>query len=291
MATVEGMTSPCVLAMAVLMGASSAPKAGVAGASAGIPWETSFKSAMKKARAEGRPLLVDFWAEWCHWCHELDATTYRDPAVVASAAAFVPVKVNTEGSLGDKQISTDYGIEILPTMAFLSPRGHVVLLREQFETPRDFVKTLEAARTAAAEVGGWEEALARDGDDAVALAGLGAHLVSQKQLDEGRAMLERAVKHDASRPAGERKRTRMTLADVQARAERFRDSARLLESALAIEPASAAQDAEALFRLGETYQRLGEIEHARGAWTKAVATAADGPIAVQARQALASLPN
>jgi thiol-disulfide isomerase/thioredoxin len=258
------MTSALVLVM-ILSSASAAPTGTPSASPTGgsIPWEKSFKDAMKKARSEGRPLLVDFWAQWCHWCHELDATTYRDPAVVASAAPFVPVKVDTEGSLGEKQISADYGIEILPTIAFLSPRGHMVLLREQFERPEDLVKTLEVARQAAAEVEAWEEALSRDGNDPEALARLGAHLVSQKQLGEGRDMLERAAKRDATRPADERKRTRMALAEIQARTGRPGNSEKLLQSALAIEPASAAEDAEALLRLGEIYLQQGKAEPAR----------------------------
>ncbi len=273
----------------LLAGALVAPDATPVGG-VGIHWEKTFKDAMRKARAENRAVLVDFWAEWCHWCHELDATTYRDPEVVASAGSFVPVKVNTEGSLGEKQISADYGIEILPTIAFLSPGGHMVLFREQFEEPEAFVKTLEAARTKAAEVSAWEAALERDGNDAAALAQLGAHLVSQKQVDEGRDLLERAAKHDAARPAGERKRTRMALADLKAGAGRFADAEKLLQAALAIEPANPADDAEALLRLGETYLRLGRAAPARAAWTKAVATAPDGPAAARARKELANQP-
>lgn len=258
---------------------------------AGIHWEKSFKDALKKARAEDRPVLVDFWADWCHWCHELDATTYRDPAVVAAAAAFVPVKVNTEGSLGEKQISADYRVETLPTIAFLSPHGRVVLVREKFEDPAAFARTLEAARAAAAEVMSWEDALSRDDDDPVALARLGGHLFAQGRLDQSRKLLERAARHDAARPVGERKHTRVLLGAIQGRAERYGDSEKLLESALALQPADAAEDAAALLHLGEDYAKEGKVEAARAAWTKATATAPpDAPIAVEARQQLEKLP-
>ncbi len=262
------MTSVLFVAMVVAGASTAAGGTAAPSPAASIPWEKSFKDAMKKARSEGRPVFVDFWAEWCHWCHELDATTYRDPAVIASAAPFVPVKVDTEGSLGEKQISADYGIEILPTIAFLSPGGHVVLVREQFERPEDFVKTLDVARQEATEVEAWEAALSRDGNDPEALAALGAHLVSQKQLDEGRDMLGRAAKHDATRPADERKRTRMALAEIQARTGHPDSSEKLLQSAVALEPASAAEDAEALLRLGELYLQQGKAEPARAALMK-----------------------
>ena len=39
------------------------------------------EAALRRARAEGRFLLLDGAAEWCHWCHVMDETTYLDPEV------------------------------------------------------------------------------------------------------------------------------------------------------------------------------------------------------------------
>jgi len=222
---------------------------------AGIRWEKSFRDALKRARAEGRPLLVDFWADWCHWCHELDRTTYRDPAVVAASSAFVAVKVDTEGSLGDKQVSAEYGVETLPTIAFLSPGGHVLLVRQNFEGPEAFASTLEAARRSAGEVIGWESALSRDGNDAVALARLGAHLVQQNRLAEGRELLERAAKCDAAQPSGVRKHTRVLLGTLQAKGGRYREAEKLFQSALELQPPEASEDAAAVRAKQELAQR------------------------------------
>src|SRR5262245_4392463 len=36
-----------------------------------------------RARDENRPIVLSIRAGWCHWCHVMEATTYRDPAVVA----------------------------------------------------------------------------------------------------------------------------------------------------------------------------------------------------------------
>jgi thioredoxin-like negative regulator of GroEL len=279
------------LLAAVMLVATLAPSTGATSTGQEIRWEKSFKDALKKARTEGRPILVDFWAEWCHWCHELDATTYRDPKVVASAASFVAVKVDTEGSLGEKEISADYDVEILPTIAFLSPRGHVVLRRDKFEGPEAFAATLETAGRMAGDVMAWEDALSRDANDPEALARLGTHLFSQRQPDDSRELLERAAKHDAGRPVGERKHTRVLLGTLRLEAEHYGDAEKLLQSALALEPPDAAEDAVALLRLGEASLKRGRTEAARAAWTRAVATEPGGATATQARQALETLPH
>jgi thioredoxin-like negative regulator of GroEL len=266
---------------------SLAPTTETSGAQ--IRWEKSFGQALKKARTEGRPVLVDFWADWCHWCHELDATTYRDPAVVKAAAAFVAVKVDTEGSLGDKQVSADYGVEILPTIGFLSPHGRVILLRDKFEGPEAFTRTLETAERTASDVMGWEAALDHDGNDPLALARLGAHLVAQQRFDEGRELLERAAKHDAARPVAERKHTRTLLGSIQSHAARYAAAEKLLQSALDLQPADVSEDAAALVRLGEAYAAEGRSEPARAAWTRALALEPRGDTAERAQQELAKL--
>ena len=211
----------------------------------GVSWRKDFKSALREARTTGKPVMVDFWAKWCEWCHKLDATTYRDEKVVALLREFVPVKVDTEGSPGERELSARHGVETLPTIAFLSSGGRLFIRHASFEGPETFPALLEEARRLASEVGGWESALARDRDDAAALSALGGLLSEQKLYAESRDLLRRAVRADRARPADERKRTRRVLARAEAAAGQRDEAVRLLKEAIALTPADPVEDAAA----------------------------------------------
>ncbi len=51
-------------------------------------------AALARARAEHRPVMIDFFAEWCAACKELDRETYVAPGVVDEAERFVRIKVD-----------------------------------------------------------------------------------------------------------------------------------------------------------------------------------------------------
>jgi len=215
-----------------------------------VPWRKDFKAALREARTTGKPVMVDFWAKWCEWCHKLDATTYRDEKVVALLGEFVPVKVDTEGSRGERELSAQHGVETLPTIAFLSPGGRLFIRHASFEGPETFPAFLEGARRRASEVSGLESALARDRDDAAALSALGVLLSEEKLFAESRDLLRRAARLDRSRPAPERKRTRRALARAETEAGQRDEAVRLLEEAIAITPPDPGEDAAADQALG-----------------------------------------
>lgn len=230
------------ISLIALLALAGAPHAR---AEAAIAWTGGWKAAERQARAERKPLLVDFWAEWCEWCHELDRTTYRDPRVVELSKGFVPVKVDAEGSLGEVELAGRYGVKALPTITFVTPAGRTLLSRTAFEGPDVFVATLEDARRLAAMALAFEAALDRDAKDAAALAGLGAVLAEQGASRDVRDLLGRARRLDQARPSAERKRTRRFLALAEAVRGKRADALALVNEALALQPADPIEDAAA----------------------------------------------
>jgi thioredoxin-like negative regulator of GroEL len=249
----------------------------------------SFDHALKKARETGRPLMVDFWAPWCGWCNRLDKTTYADPEVVRLADGFIPVKVNTEGEPHEAAVALRYDVSSVPTIAFISPAGNVIHRVRGFEGPGRFPRSLELARSVGTRVVGWEAALDRDASDAEALLGLGAHLFDQEDYAGSRALLQRAVKHDAGRSAHARKQARLLLAALlKSYDQSYGDAAALLKDALAIQP-GGEEDPKLLYLLGKTYLAWGKRSEARAAFEQIVKSHGESPVAEKARETLLAL--
>jgi thiol:disulfide interchange protein DsbD len=274
------MTGPLALSLLLLGGPSPA--------SGGIKWERNFDEALKKAKASNKPIFIDFWAEWCGWCHRLDKTTYVDPAVVARSEEFVAVKINTEAGKKEERVALRYDVQNLPTIAFLSPGGHLVLRLNGFQGPGQFPRTMDRARDAARRVGALETALEENPRDPAALLGLGIHLYEQEFYEESRDLLKQAVNDDAEAPVTHRRKARMLLAIIQNYDRKFGEAEALLKEALALRP-PGEDEPKLLFVLGRTYASWGRVEDSQRTMQTILRLYPQNPIAQKARETIVAL--
>jgi thiol-disulfide isomerase/thioredoxin len=277
-----------VVAWGALVLPASVARGGPAPASGPVKWERQFDEALKKAKAAGKPVLVDFWADWCGWCHRLDKTTYVDPAVVERLEAFVPVKVNTEGSRKETEVAMRYDVSSLPTLVFVTPAGRQIARVNGFQGPGTFPRTLDKAREEARKVMGWEDAIERNPKDAGALSSLGVHLFEQEFYEESRDILYRATAVDADRPLDARRRARLLLAMIQNYDKKYAEAEALLKEALGLKP-PPEDEAKLLFVLSRTYLGSGRQPEARKTLQAILRDHAQSAIAQKARDTLASL--
>ncbi len=90
----------------------------------GVEWEEFSEARIAEAKAEGRPVMIDFSAGWCIPCRELDHKTFTNEAVIDYSESFVRLKMDLTSINGEKkQIKRDFGIRGVPTIIFLDTSG------------------------------------------------------------------------------------------------------------------------------------------------------------------------
>jgi thiol-disulfide isomerase/thioredoxin len=253
-----------------------------------IRWHTRIEDALRVARTQRKPIIVDFWASWCGWCKKLDQGTYVDPLVTKLAEGFVAVKVNAEGAPNEVDFARRYDVSTLPTIAFLSPSGRLVARVNGYQGPGQFPQTLNMAREEAQRVMGWEAAIEKNPQDPVALASLGTHLYEQEFYDDARQVLYQASRFDHDQPVSHRRRTRMLLAIIQNYDRQYSAAETLLKDALGLLP-PGEDEPKLLFILGRTYVSLGRRSEAQETMQVIVRDYSQNPLAQKAKDTLAVL--
>ncbi|MEA3476054.1 MAG: cytochrome c biogenesis protein CcdA [Candidatus Cloacimonadota bacterium] len=89
-----------------------------------LPWTYSLTEGLEKARKEGKPIMIDFWATWCKNCLVMDATTFKAEKVVKKLDDFIVVKYKAENlkKSPTKEILDYFGVIGLPTYVMLIPK-------------------------------------------------------------------------------------------------------------------------------------------------------------------------
>lgn len=83
--------------------------------------------ALKTAKKQGKPVFLDFYAKWCVSCVEMEHSTFKDPAVLASLSHFINLRADvTHNSAQDQKIMQTYQVIAPPTMLFFSPNGELL---------------------------------------------------------------------------------------------------------------------------------------------------------------------
>jgi thiol:disulfide interchange protein DsbD len=152
---VGAMDTPPAGALWVRLGWAEPPKAPVFEWNEVMPTKQAsfsreaFDKTLARARAEGKPVLIDFYADWCAACKELERETYPSPEVLAETERFLNIKIDATNSEDALDALMDhFGVQGLPTVAFVSSNGELLQNPRVtgFLEPRPFAEQLRKVR-------------------------------------------------------------------------------------------------------------------------------------------------
>ncbi len=132
------MTLPSRLSLALVLALAAAPVH-----AQGIVWLTDYNIARREAHDKNLPLVIDFSTENCSWCRKLEATTFRDAAVVKLLSQrFVALRIDGEKDAG---LAQKLGINAYPTLVFADPDGKILQKQDGYVKAAEFTQIAQRA--------------------------------------------------------------------------------------------------------------------------------------------------
>ena len=113
----------------------------------GMTWEQFSETQVLNAKAQSKPLIMDFYADWCIPCLELEHKTFTDAEVISSTKDFVRLKVDLThfDSPESEALRKKFNISGVPTIVFIDKTGQEVVSSRVvgYLPPKDFLEKVK----------------------------------------------------------------------------------------------------------------------------------------------------
>lgn len=113
-----------------------------------LEWTKSEKDVVEKAKAEKRPMILDFGASWCVACKELEKYTFANADVMVQGGRFVAGKIDLtdDEDPANAELKKKYKITGLPAVLIFDSEGKEVARVEKFVEAKEFLALLEPVK-------------------------------------------------------------------------------------------------------------------------------------------------
>lgn len=102
-------------------------------------------AALAMAKAENKPVFIDFYADWCAPCKVLEDGVFHDYDVAEFMNKnVINLRVNIEKGNG-AALKQKMWVSALPTLLFLDPKGQEIGRKEALPLIADFKKMMKTA--------------------------------------------------------------------------------------------------------------------------------------------------
>ncbi|MEL5848710.1 MAG: protein-disulfide reductase DsbD [Candidatus Igneacidithiobacillus chanchocoensis] len=95
--------------------------------------------------AQGKPVLIDYWAQWCVECTRMDQITFRDPAVRKALAGYDLIRVDvTASGAASQALLARYHLAGPPAFIRVTANGRTAAVQEGYLGPEAFLRWLRS---------------------------------------------------------------------------------------------------------------------------------------------------
>jgi thioredoxin-related protein len=107
-----------------------------------------YKSALALQKSSLKPIALFFHTDWCSSCKKLRETVLASPEFDEYLKNVIPVKINPESGLKERQIADSYGVTGYPTFLLIDFNGQKVtrIRTSQNLTPQQFIEQCNTAQ-------------------------------------------------------------------------------------------------------------------------------------------------
>jgi thiol:disulfide interchange protein len=114
-----------------------------------VSW-TDFAAGERRAREEGRPMLLTFVTDWCGYCRKMGQTAWKDRRVAERLEGLVAVRVDAEdaqdrGGTSGVALAERFQVTGYPVQVLLAPTGQVIDRVNGYQSADELLAWLDAS--------------------------------------------------------------------------------------------------------------------------------------------------